>query len=82
MGALWSGSGTDLLHLRLDRLTALEAGYEPSRAALWETTLPLLQAALPPDLAPAVQVCLNYRLLRVGRRIDAVIVTDDGLRPR
>lgn len=80
LSALWSGSGVELLRLTLDRLAALSAERGPLRTpwdpVLWEITLPLLRAALPPDLAPIVHVCLGYRLLRLGRRIDAVVVTD------
>ena len=81
MGALWSGSGEDLLRLLPNDLASLDAACNPAHAALrettlWEATLPLLRAALPPDLASLVHVCLGYRLLRLGRRIDVVIVTD------
>lgn len=56
----------------MDRLLA--AGSP--RAEFWATALPLLRDAVPADLAGSVAVCLDYRLLRVGRRIDAVLVTD------
>lgn len=72
IGALWSGSGAELRGLTLERLLA--AGSP--RAEFWATVLPLLRDALPADLAGSVAVCLDYRLLRVGRRIDAVLVTD------
>lgn len=72
MTPLWSGTGAALLALDP---AALPAQGWP--AGHWAETVPLLQRALAPlPAARGWSAALGVRLLRLGRRLDAVIASD------
>ena len=72
MTPLWSGTGAALLALDP---AALPAQGWP--AGHWAETVPLLQRALAPlPAARSWSAALGVRLLRLGRRLDAVLASD------
>lgn len=82
--AFWSGTVADflaadpatlVLHLT-DRHTRRFSRIEAQQRRAWEICIPLLQGALRGRQAEPWRVLLEYPILRLGRRIDAVLVTD------
>jgi Uncharacterized conserved protein (DUF2075) len=88
MGAFWSGTVPEFLDCDpdalLDRLAAEQMRRFPTSEATqlraWEEEIALLRVALRPFADRAGwRVLLEYPLLRLGRRIDAVLATDRAI---
>ena len=85
MAAWWSGSVTEFLAADiadlLGRLAHEQAqqfrNNEPAALRSWQTQIAVLGSALAlqPDLSQW-RILLEYSLIRLGKRIDAVILTD------
>ena len=57
----------------------------PEQLSAWRLQLPVLRGALlalaPPAAGPAPWICLEFDIPRLGRRVDAVLVTADAVVP-
>ena len=84
MGAFWSGSAAALLATSDDEvLGALSSQQvrhfrttEAAQMPAWRDSLAALRAAV---TAMGAHVLLEYPILRLGRRIDAVVLTDRAI---
>ncbi len=88
MTFFWAGSAQTFLHTPTDAITgALAVAQirhfrlnETEQLRAWESSIALLRAALAPlPEAASWQILLEYPMLRLGRRPDAILLTDRAI---
>ena len=86
MRAWWSGSGPEFLVQPVEAIVGalsvrLVESHPANRATqidAWRAEIPVLQSAVQ-TLAGPCRVLLEYPILRLGRRIDAVVLTESAI---